>query len=129
MDIKTHKSINQFFCGEPIDIEDGKRGLLKLKTVEEMKADEKGLVHGGFIFSAADYLAMITVNHPNVVLGSANVRFAKPVKLGDEILFKSEVLSGDGRKSLVKVDGFVNDKKVFEGEFICYNLQEHVLDR
>lgn len=129
MQIKTHKSINQTLSGEPIRIEEGKNGALKLKTSKDMKADEKGLVHGGFIFSAADYLAMITVNHPNVVLGSATVKFLKPVKVGEEVLFEGQVLSSDGRISVVKVEGFVGNNKVFEGEFKCYNLEKHVLDR
>lgn len=129
MKIKTHLSIHQRFSGTPTHIEEGTRGSLRLSTTEEMVADEKGLIHGGFLFSAADYLAMITMNHPNVVLGAASVRFLKPVKLGDEVLFKSEVIQTEGQKSLVKVEGFVREEKVFEGEFKCYSLQKHVLER
>lgn len=80
MQIKTHLKINQKLNGTPISITEGQKGELLLRTTEDMVADEKGLIHGGFIFSAADYLAMITVNHPNVVLGSSSVRFIKPVK-------------------------------------------------
>lgn len=129
MNIKTHTKINQLFNGEPLNIEEGKEGKLKLKTIPDMVADEKDLIHGGFIFSAADYLAMITVNHPNVVLGAASVRFIKPVKLGDEIIFHSKVIDNDGRKSLVVVEGFVEQDKVFEGEFKCYSLDKHVLEK
>lgn len=43
MQIKTHKSINQTLSGEPIRIEEGKNGALKLKTSKDMKADEKAL--------------------------------------------------------------------------------------
>lgn len=129
MEIKTHTKINRLLSGEPVSIQDGKAGELVLKTNTDMVADEKGLIHGGFIFSAADYLAMLTVNHPNVVLGSASVRFIKPVKLGDEVVFKSQVVDGDGRKSTVMVEGFVGQEKVFEGEFKCYSLERHVLER
>jgi acyl-coenzyme A thioesterase PaaI-like protein len=45
--------------------------VVELKTKENMRADEKNLVHGGFIFSLADYCAMLTVNEPTVVLASA----------------------------------------------------------
>ena len=60
--------------------------MVKLKTNEKMVADEKGLIHGGFIFSVADYSAMLAVNEPTVVLAGANVKFLKPVIVGDEIL-------------------------------------------
>ncbi|MEZ0323508.1 MAG: hotdog domain-containing protein [Hydrogenothermaceae bacterium] len=129
MDIKTHLKINQKINGFPVDITEGKSGKLLLKTTEDMIADERGLIHGGFIFSAADYLAMITINHPNVVLGSASVRFIKPVKVGDEILFKSEVIQTEGIKSTVKVEGYKGEEKVFEGEFKCYSLDKHVLEK
>ncbi|MCX7760196.1 MAG: MaoC/PaaZ C-terminal domain-containing protein [Hydrogenothermaceae bacterium] len=129
MQIKTHLKINQKLNGTPISITEGQKGELLLRTTEDMVADEKGLIHGGFIFSAADYLAMITVNHPNVVLGSSSVRFIKPVKVGDEIIFKSEVILTEGIKSTVKVEGFKGEEKVFEGEFKCYSLDKHVLER
>lgn len=129
MEIRTHTKINQILSGEPKKIEEGKQGELVLKTTSDMVADEKGLIHGGFIFSAADYLAMITVNHPNVVLGSSSVKFIKPVKLGDEVVFRSQLKDSDGRKSVVFVEGFVQGEKVFEGEFKCYSLEKHVLER
>lgn len=129
MNINTHKKINRLLSGEPINIQDGNTGELILRTNTDMVADEKGLIHGGFIFSAADYLAMLTVNHPNVVLGAASVKFLKPVKLGDEVVFKSKVDQKDGIKSIVLVEGFVGEEKVFEGEFKCYSLERHVLER
>lgn len=128
MHIKTHQKINRLLNGEPVAIQEGIAGELILKTNTDMVADEKGLIHGGFIFSAADYLAMLTINHPNVVLGSASVRFIKPVKLGDEVVFKSQVKQKDGIKSVVLVEGFVGPEKVFEGEFKCYTLERHVLE-
>jgi len=56
-----------------------------------MVVDDHKLVHGGFIFGAADYAAMAAVNDPNVVLGSAEVSFLKPSKSGD-----SDILEGKG---------------------------------
>lgn len=129
MQIKTHLKINQRLSGVPLQLQQGKGGVLRLTTQEEMVADEKGLIHGGFLFSAADYLAMITINHPNVVLGSSSVRFLKPVKLGDEVEFRSQVVQSEGYKDTVRVEGFVDGEKVFEGEFKCYSLEKHVLER
>lgn len=130
MKIKTHKKIDTSLSGEVISLEEGKTATVKLKTDEKMVADEKGLIHGGFIFSAADYCAMITVNHPNVVLSSGEVRFLKPLKLGQTAIFKSQVLSFEGKKVFVKVEGFIenSNEKFFEGNFKCYILDKHVLE-
>jgi acyl-coenzyme A thioesterase PaaI-like protein len=130
MQIKTHQKIDNSLSGEVLSVEEGKSATVRLKTDNRMVADEKGLIHGGFIFSAADYCAMVTVNHPNVVLGSADVRFLKPLKLGQSAIFKSEVLSTEGRKTLLNVEGFFEDsqEKFFEGNFKCYTLDKHVLE-
>ena len=129
MNIKTHNKINPKLSGEVIELAEGKTATVRLETNEDMLADDKGLIHGGFIFSAADYCTMITINHPNVVLGSAEVKFIKPLKIGETAFFKSEVLNTEGKKVLVKVDGFKNEDKFFEGTFKCYVLDKHVLEQ
>lgn len=129
MEIKTHKEINQELCGIPIAIQDGEFAVVKLKLTENMKVDEKGLVHGGFIFGGADYCAMLTVNHPNVVLAKAEVKFIKPAKVGEEIIFKSKILEKNATKYLIKVNGFnKEDTLVFTGSFYCVITEKHVLE-
>ena len=128
MEIKTHEKIDKRLCGEPVKLEEG-RAEVKLKTVPEMAADEKGLVHGGFVFGQADYAAMLAVNHPNVVLGAANVKFLKPVKVGDVLLAKAQVVKEEGKRRIVNVVVERDGEVVFEGEFICFVLPVHVLER
>ncbi len=130
MVIKTHQKINKFLCGKPISIEDDKFATVEFHTTEEMVVDEKGLVHGGFIFGAADYCAMLAVNHPNVVLGGADVKFLKPTKVGEILYFEGIVKSKDGKKREVEVIGKnQKDQIVFQGNFICFILEKHVLDK
>ena len=128
MEIRTHEKIDQRLCGKPVKIEEN-YAEVELETTEEMAADEKGLVHGGFIFGQADYAAMLAVNHPNVVLGGANVRFLKPVKVGERVLAIAKVFSEEGKKRIVDVVVKREDEEVFRGEFVCFVLPEHVLDR
>ncbi len=133
MEKKTHKLINQRLCGKLVEIKDG-YSRVELETTEEMVADEKGLVHGGFTFSLADYSAMVASNHPYVVLARANVKFIKPVKLGDKLVSIAKVVSSDGNKKTVFVEVFKKEneketEKVFEGEFLCVELEKHVLDK
>lgn len=128
MEQRTHLLTSKEFVGEPVKIEKG-YAEVKLKTREEMKVDEYGLVHGGFTFGLADYAAMLAVNEPTVVLGKAEVRFTKPVKVGDELVAKAKVIEDQGKKKLVSVEVFnQNEEKVLEGTFYCYVLEKHVLE-
>ena len=124
--IKTHEDINQDLNGEVMKMEEGYVEL-RLITTADMRADSIGLIHGGFIFSAADYAAMLAVNERNVVLVGSECQFLSPVKFHDEVNFVAKVRHKDGRKRNVHVEGFVHDIKVFEGEFKTVITERHVL--
>ena len=124
--IKTHELINSNLNGEIMKIEEGYVEL-RLTTTSEMVADDIGLIHGGFIFSAADYAAMLAVNEKNVVLVGSECQFLSPVKFHDEVNFIAKVRHKDGKKRNVHVEGYVLDIKVFEGEFKTVITDRHVL--
>jgi len=124
--LNTHERIDNDLCGRIEKLEKGTLELT-LKTTPEMLADDMGLVHGGFIFSAADYAAMAAVNERNVVLVASNTQFLSPVRLGDTVLFKANVRHKEGRKRNVIVMGYVQDIKVFDGEFKTVVTDRHVL--
>ena len=124
--VKTHEKINSELNGEIIKLEQGYVEV-RLRTTSEMVADDVGLIHGGFIFSAADYAAMLAVNEKNVVLVGSDCQFLSPVKFHDEVNFIARVRHKDGRKRNVHVEGHVLDIKVFEGEFKTVITDRHVL--
>lgn len=124
--LKTHLRINQALSGEITKMELGYVEVL-LTTLPEMLADDIGLIHGGFIFSAADFAAMAAVNEKNVVLVASDCQFLSPVKLHDEVLFVARVRHKEGRKRNIHVVAHVLDIKVFEGEFKTVITDKHVL--
>lgn len=126
--ILTHQKIDETISGKCVDIINGKRSIVVLKTQDFMKVDDKGLVHGGFTFSLADHAAMVAVNHPNVVLYKANVKFQAPVKVGDTLVAKARVYRKIKNRHFVEVQVFKEDKIVFVGKFLCIILESHVLD-
>lgn len=128
MNIDTHHNINQTLCGRPLLVEAG-RSEVELATIPEMEADASGLVHGGFVFGLADYAAMIAVNHPNVVLGAADVKFLKPVRTGETLVAQAKIENSAGKKQIVSVQVDRNGELVFQGEFTCFTLDRHVLDQ
>ena len=124
----THPAIDRRLCGEPRELREG-YCRVELAMSAEMRADERGLVHGGFVFGLADYAAMLAVNEETVVLGSAQVRFLRPVVAGDLLSAEATVIERDGRKRIVAVDVATGGDVVFRGEFVCFIADEHVLDK
>ncbi len=126
MQQNTHLNINTTLCGKVTKLQENYSEVL-LHTTQQMTADKQGLVHGGFIFAAADYAAMSAVNDPFVVLGASTSKFIAPVKVGDVVLCKATVVSEKGKKREVEVEAFVGEKLVFEGSFTTFVLDKHVL--
>ncbi len=127
MELKTHKKIDQRLCGRPVELNKG-FARVELETISEMAADEKGLVHGGFIFGLADYAAMLAVNEETVVLAGAEVKFLKPVVVGDALLATAQLTKKEGKKRWVEVEVKKGEVSVFKGEFFCVVPERHVLD-
>ncbi|RPH49607.1 MAG: PaaI family thioesterase [Desulfobacteraceae bacterium] len=126
MKIDTHNKIDRNLCGKPLETGEG-FSRVELLLTENMAADESGLIHGGFVFGLADYAAMIAVNHPNVVLGSADVKFLKPLKKGDTVIAEARVENITGKKHTVRVTVENLKTKVFDGVFVCFVLEKHIL--
>jgi acyl-coenzyme A thioesterase PaaI-like protein len=124
---RTHLGIDRRLCGEPVELSEG-RAVVRLETLAEMVADERGLVHGGFVFGFADYAAMLAVNEPNVVLGSGSLRFVKPVRAGETLVAEAEIHTREGKRNDVRVQVFRGDELVAAGDFVCFALPRHVLD-
>lgn len=125
---RTHLAIDHRLCGVPLVLAAGVASVA-LVTTPEMAADDRGLVHGGFVFGLADYAAMLTVNDPNVVLGSAEVKLRKPVEVGDRLVAAAHVEEAAGRRSRVRVEVRRGEEVVLSGDFLCFTLDRHVLDR
>jgi len=123
----THLKIDTTLNGEVVELKEG-YAKVKLLTTELMAADERGLVHGGFAFGAADYAAMLAVNDPNVVLAKSETKFLAPIKVEEVVIFEANITKSDGSKYTVEVYGSIGDKKVFVGTFYTVVLKKHVFD-
>jgi len=126
IELNTHKKINQNLCGRLIEQKEN-YAKVKLEATEDMAVDELGLIHGGFTFAAADFCAMATVNHPNVVLTNSKSKFLAPVKVGDIVIFESESIFDDDKRQEINVVGKIDDIKVYEGIFGTVVLKKHIL--
>jgi acyl-coenzyme A thioesterase PaaI-like protein len=125
--IDTHREINHGLCGEPVSLDDGE-ATTRFVATDAMAVDDRGLVHGGFVFGLADHAAMLAVNDPNVVLGAADVRFTAPVTVGDEVTATACIVGEKGKKRTVESVVSVGDREVMNATFTAFVLDQHVLD-
>jgi acyl-coenzyme A thioesterase PaaI-like protein len=126
--IRTHRALDRPLCGEPVSVTPGAAEVALVATAE-MAADERGLVHGGFVFGLADHAAMLAVNEPNVVLVRAEVRFVAPVAVGDRMTARArvETSGAGGARPVVEAEVMVEERAVFEGTLHCAVPSRHVL--
>jgi acyl-coenzyme A thioesterase PaaI-like protein len=124
---KTHAKISPDLVGKVVSLAEGS-ATVTLHTLANMAADDRGLVHGGFVFGAADYAAMLAVNDPNVVLGSSNIRFTAPVQVGQTVTATATRTAVDRRKHTVEVVAHVGERTVLKGTIVAFVLDKHVLD-
>ncbi|RPD98183.1 thioesterase [Aureibaculum marinum] len=125
----THLLASKKLIGSVISITKNK-AIVSLTITKEMVVDSYNLSHGSFTFGLADYAAMVAINKPTVVLGKAETKFLKPVILNDKLTAIAEVTEINDKKFTVIVK-ITNQKNslVFEGNFTCFVLEKHVLEK
>ena len=123
----THPRAHPTWVGVCLDQDPG-AAIATLTASADMAVDDRGLVHGGFVFGLADYAAMLAVDDPNVVLGAADVRLLRPVQIGDALVAQAAVDSQSGKKRIVKVVVRRGETEVLTGTFTAFVLDRHVLD-
>jgi acyl-coenzyme A thioesterase PaaI-like protein len=126
MDPRTHLGISTRLCGRALSLSPGKASI-ELVTLPEMAVDPSGLVHGSFPFGAADHAAMLAVNEPSVVLGSAQLKFLKPVVAGETLVADAIVTRSEGKKRFVSVRVTRGGDLVLEAEVLALVPDRHVL--
>ena len=127
MELNTHLELDNSLNGKVVELKNA-YSKVELTTISQMVADKQGLIHGGFIFCAADLAAMSAVNHPFVVLVKSETKFTAPVKLNDIVVLEATISEQNGIKSTVEVIATVEDKTVFKGVFYTATLKKHVFE-
>jgi acyl-coenzyme A thioesterase PaaI-like protein len=106
--------------GELIDISLGERGLSILETTEEMVFERTQVVRGQYIFAQAESLAIALIDAEVVLTGLANVKYKRPVMVGEKLVAKGEVIRRRGGHFVVLVEAKVGAEKVFRGKFSVF---------
>lgn len=108
--------------GELIDITLGEWGISILETASEMVFERSRVVRGQFIFAQAESLAIALIDWPIVLTGLANVKFRRPIMVGEKLVAKGEVIRRRGGHFVVLVETKVGAEKVFRGKFSVFSV-------
>ncbi|ARR02243.1 MULTISPECIES: PaaI family thioesterase [Campylobacter] len=118
-------NINSTLCGGILDMKPN-YAKTALVTSNEMIFDDEKLIHGGFIFGAAELAAHVSVNTQYSVTIGAKVNLYAPARVGDLIEFEAHAYFEESKKREVKVIGTIKGIKVFEGTYQIVVLEEHI---
>ncbi len=110
--------------GELIDIKLGEWGISMLETTEEMVFERSRVVRGQYIFAQAESLAIALIDADVVLTGLANVKFKRPVTVGEKLVAKGEVIRRRGSHYVVLVETKAGGEKIFRGKFSVFIVDQ-----
>ena len=110
--------------GDVIDLERGHSGISLLKITEDMVFARNKIAKGHYIFSQANSLALALIDSPLAVTGVANIKYKVPVKVGEMLIAKAEVIKQRSNKFFVWVKTRNEKQEVFRAKFIMVSLAE-----
>ncbi len=110
--------------GELIDLELGKSGISLMKITEDMVFEKTQVARGHYVFSQANSLALAIIDAPMVVTGVANIKYKLPVRVGEKLVAKAEIIRQRGNKYFVWVRTRNEMQEVFRAKFIMVSWEE-----
>jgi len=112
--------------GEIIHLELDKSGISILEIGEEQVFSRTKIARGHHLFAQANSLAVAVIDAEIALTSTADIRFIRPVRLGEKCVAKAFVRSGSSRSSKVRVEVFtyVGEELVFQGSFMVYRAKK-----
>lgn len=108
--------------GEIVDLELDKSGISIFEISDEHVFSRTSIARGHHVFAQANSLAVAVIDDAVALTVTADIRFIRPVKLGEKCIAKAYVrsISGERSKSKVELFTYVGDEMVFQGNFVIY---------
>jgi acyl-coenzyme A thioesterase PaaI-like protein len=107
--------------GEVIDLQLNQSGISMFEIREEHVFSRTKIARGHHIFSQANSLAVAVINDPIALTASADIRFIRPVKLGEKCIAKAYVRSISKGKAKVEAVTYIGEEEVFRGNFVIFH--------
>lgn len=119
----TVKSLdNQELIGELLELVIGERACSKLLIDESMALTKARIAHEHYLFAQANSLAIALVDAPIVLTGSVELKFLRPVQLGDVVVAVGKVQKRKRNKYWVQISVHVGSEEVLRGEWVLFAI-------
>ena len=119
----TLKSLDdQELIGELMELVIGERARSELMIAESMVLAKARVARGHYLFAQANSLAIALVDAPMVLTGSAELKFIRPVQLGEVAVAVGKVLKRKRNKYWVQVSVHVGTEEVLRGDWILFAI-------
>ncbi|MFD2670152.1 transcription factor FapR [Marinicrinis sediminis] len=115
--------------GEVVDLQLDKSGISIFEIKKEHVFSRTKIARGHHLFAQANSLAVAVINDEVALTATADIRFLRPVKLGEKCIAKGyvrSVSSGEKGKAKVEVFTYVADELVFQGNFTVFRSAGHM---
>jgi len=109
--------------GELIDLELDKQGISILTITPDMVFEKTQIARGHYVFSQANSLALAVIDAPTALTGVANVKYKMPIRVGEKLIAKAELIRKRGNKSFIWVKTRNEKQEVFRAKFIMVSLE------
>lgn len=121
----TLKSLDdQELIGELLELIIGERACSRLVIDESMVLAKARVARGHYLFAQANSLAIALVDAPMALTGSVELKFIRPVQLGEVVIAKGTVVKRQLNKYWVQVTVNVNSEEVLRGNWILFALTD-----
>lgn len=115
---------DQELIGELQELVIGERARSELRIEESMVLAKARVARGHYLFAQANSLAIALVDAPMALTGSVDMKFIRPVQLGEVAVAEGRVIKRTRDKYWVQIAVTVNSEEVFQGLWILFARQE-----
>ncbi|SEB45140.1 Acyl-coenzyme A thioesterase PaaI, contains HGG motif [Paenibacillus sp. GP183] len=128
MAVQTYDQVRSLpmdeIIGEVIDLQLNQSGISMFEIREEHVFSRTKIARGHHVFSQANSLAVAVINDPIALTASADIRFLRPIKLGEKCIAKAYVRSISKGKAKVEAVTYVSEEIVFRGNFVIFHSKK-----
>lgn len=110
--------------GEVIELQLNQSGISILAIKQEHVFARNRIARGHHLFAQANSLAVAIIDAEVVLTRSAQIRFVRPVRMGERCIAYAKVIDKSQARFQIQVKTRVNSELVFQGMFHVYCLEE-----
>lgn len=121
----TLKSLDdQELIGELLELVIGEKACSKLIIDESMVLTKARVARGHYLFAQANSLAIALVDAKVALTGSVELKFIRPVQLGEVVIAKGTVLKRKHNKYWVQISICVGAEEVLRGNWVLFAIED-----